>query len=91
MSSSDFSAGGPTLTIPVTDATYAISGLSTATGPATFGYVPQVGLSGNPQGVVSATNVNGNTNVSWNPVIHVAVPGGAIGGNYSGTIVHSVS
>jgi uncharacterized repeat protein (TIGR01451 family) len=91
VSSSDFSAGGPTLTIPVTDATYAISGLSTATGPATFGYVPQVGLSGNPQGVVSATNVNGNTNVSWNPVIHVAVPGGAIGGNYSGTIVHSVS
>ncbi len=91
VSSSDFSAGGPTETIPVSDATYAITSLTTETGPATFGYVPQVGLSQNAQNVVSATNVNGNTAVSWNPVIHVAVPGGAVGGTYSATIVHSVS
>ena len=91
VSSSDFTAGGPDETIPVSDASYAINGLTTATGPATFGYVPDVGLSQNPQGVVNATNVQGNTTVTWNPVIQVAVPGGAIGGTYSATIVHSVS
>jgi hypothetical protein len=35
--------------------------------------------------------VDGNTTVTWSPVIAVAVPGGAIGGAYSATIVHSVS
>ncbi len=46
VSSSDFSieGGGPAKTIPVSDASYAISSLATATGPATFGYVPEVGL-----------------------------------------------
>ena len=39
VSSSDFTTGGgsPAETIPVGDASYAISGLTTATGPATFG------------------------------------------------------
>jgi hypothetical protein len=91
VSSSDFSAGGPTETIPVSNATYTINGLNTATGPATFGFAPEVGLSQNPQGVVNATNVNGNTTVTWNPVLQVAVPSGAIGGTYTATIVHSVS
>jgi hypothetical protein len=92
VSASDFTIGGGAAeTIPVSDAIYAISGLTTATGPATFGYVPEVGLSQNPQDVVNATDVDGNTTVSWNPVVQVAVPGGAIGGTYSGTIVHSVS
>jgi hypothetical protein len=91
VSSSNFSAGGPAETIPVSDATYAIGGLNTATGPATFGFVPELGLSGNPQDVVNATNVDGNTTVTWNPVIQVTVPAGAVGGSYSATIVHSVS
>jgi hypothetical protein len=93
VASSDFTTGGgsPTETIPAGDALYDISGLTTATGPATFGIVPQVVLSPNPQAVVSATNVDGNTAVTWNPVIQIAVPGGAVGGTYSGTIVHSVS
>jgi hypothetical protein len=82
VSSSDFTinGGGPAETIPVGDASYAISGLATATGPATFGYVPEVGLTPNPQDVVDATNVDGNTTVIWNPVVQVAVPGGAVGG-----------
>ncbi len=84
-------AGSPAETIPAGDDLYDISGLTTATGPATFGYVPQVALSANPQDVVNATNVDGNTTVTWNPVLHVTVPGGAIGGTYTGTIVHSVS
>jgi large repetitive protein len=93
VSSSDFTinGGGATETIPVSDANYAISGLATAIGPAAFGYVPEVGLSQNAQAVVNATNVDGNTTVTWNPVVQVAVPGGAVGGNYSATIVHSVS
>jgi hypothetical protein len=41
--------------------------------------------------VVDATGVNGNTTVTWNPAISVAVPGGAVGGTYSAVIVHSVS
>ena len=93
VSSSDFTtgAGSPAETIPACDARYDITALTTATGPATFGYIPQIDLSANPQDIVSATNVDGNTAVTWSPVIGVAVPGGAIGGNYSGTIVHSVS
>jgi hypothetical protein len=93
VSSSDFTtgAGGPAQTIPAGDAFYDITGLATATGPATFGYAPAVDLSQNPQAVVNATNVDGNTAVSWNPVIQVSVPGGATGGNYSAIIVHSVT
>jgi uncharacterized repeat protein (TIGR01451 family) len=93
VSSSNFTTGGgsPAETIPVSDALYDITGLATATGPATFGYVPQVNLSGDPQAVVNATRVDGNTAVTWNPLIQIAVPGTAIGGTYSATIVHSVS
>jgi uncharacterized repeat protein (TIGR01451 family) len=93
VSSGDFTtgSGGPAQTIPAGDALYDISGLTTATGPATFGYTPEIVLSANPQDIVSATNVDGNTAVTWNPVIDVTVPGGAVAGTYSGTIVHSVS
>jgi large repetitive protein len=91
VSSSDFTAAGSGVVIPVGDASYVITNLAAATGPATFGFVPSTGLSGNPQGVVSASNVDGNTSVTWDPLIQVALPGGAIGGTYSGTIVHSVS
>ena len=93
VSSSAFTTGGgsPAETIPAGDALYDISGLTTATGPATFGYAPQVDLSQNPQDVVSATSVDGNTAVTWNPLIQITVPAGAIGGTYTGTIVHSVS
>ena len=93
MAASDFTTGdgAPAQTIPVGDASYAISGLTVISGPATFGFVPEVALSQDPQDVVNATGVHGTTIVTWNPMLQVAVPGGAIGGNYSATIVHSVS
>jgi uncharacterized repeat protein (TIGR01451 family) len=93
VSSSDFTTGGgtPVETIPAGDAGYTITSLVTATGPATFTHVAAVNLSGSPQAVVSATNVAGNTAVTWNPLIQVAVPGGAVGGTYTATITHSVS
>ena len=93
VSSTDFTTGSgtPAETIPAGDATYAITSLATATGPATFTDVSTVNLSGNPQAVVSATNVDGNTAATWNPLIQVTVPAGAIGGTYTATITHSVS
>ena len=41
--------------------------------------------------MVTATNVNGNTTVTWNPAINISIPGSAIGGTYTATITHSVS
>ena len=93
VSSTDFTTGSgrPAETIPAGDATYTITGLATATGPATFSHSTPVSLSGNPQAVVSATNVNGNTAVTWNPLIQITMPGGAIGGTYTATITHSTA
>jgi uncharacterized repeat protein (TIGR01451 family) len=92
-SSTNFATGGDSAaeTIPAGNATYAIGGLTSATGPASFDYAPTVVLGTSPQAVVSASNVGGNTTATWNPQIQVAVPGGAIGGNYNGVIYHSVS
>ena len=53
--------------------------------------MPTIQLSASPQAVVSATNVAGNTAVSWDPTIAVTVPAGAVGGDYTATITHSVS
>jgi uncharacterized repeat protein (TIGR01451 family) len=84
-------AGTPAETIPVNDAQYLIAALAAATGPATFTPVPAIQLSTSPQAVVSATNVSGNTTVSWDPTIQVSVPATAVSGDYTATITHSVS
>ena len=78
-------------TIPAADARYLIAALAEAIGPASFTPVPVTQLSTGPQPVVSATNVAGNTTVSWDPTIQVSVPSTAIGGDYTATITHSVS
>ena len=83
--------GTPAETIPAADAQYVIAALGTATGSATFTPVPATQLSATPQPVVTATNVNGNTTVTWNPAINISIPGSAIGGTYTATITHSVS
>jgi len=91
VSSTNFTTGGSSAeTIPAGNATYAITSPVT-TGTATFTNISTVNLSGNPQAVVGATSVNGNTTDTWNPTIQVAVPAGAIGGTYSATVTHSVS
>jgi large repetitive protein len=84
-------AGTPAETIPVTNAEYAITALGAATGSATFTPVPATQLSTSPQPVVNATNVAGNTTVTWDPTIDVSIPGNAVGGAYTATITHSVS
>jgi uncharacterized repeat protein (TIGR01451 family) len=83
--------GTPAETIPAADAQYVIAALATALGSATFAPVPTTQLSATPQAVVSATNVEGNTTVTWDPTIDVSIPGSAIGGAYTATITHSVS
>ena len=93
VASTSFATGGgtPAETIPVSDASYNITALTQATGPATFTPVPVTQLSTAPQPVVSATNVTGNTTATWNPIITVTVPPTAIAGLYTATITHSVS
>ena len=93
VSSSGFAtgAGTPIETIPAADAQYIIAALATTTGSATFTPVPTTQLSASPQPVVSATNVAGNTTVTWDPTIDVSIPANAIGGLYTATITHSVS
>jgi hypothetical protein len=91
------SASAATVTVTVTDTgpaadgQYDITALGTATGSATFTRVPATQLSASPQPVASATNVAGNTTVTWNPTITVTIPGSALAGAYTATITHSVS
>ena len=40
--------------------------------------------------VVTATGITLDNSATWNPTIHVAVPGGMAAGIYSATITHSV-
>ena len=40
--------------------------------------------------VVTATGITLDNSATWNPTIHVAVPGGMAAGVYSATITHSV-
>jgi ice-binding like protein/uncharacterized protein DUF11 len=92
-SSTDFTTGKATApeTIPVRDVRYLISGFISTTGSATFTPTPITTMSATAQGVVTATNVDGDNSASWNPVIQVLVPAGAIAGLYSATITDSVS
>ena len=93
VSATGFTTGNGTApeTIPASDAYYDITGFGSTTGSATFSTTPQTILSGDPQPVVSATNVGGTTSATWDPMIDVNVPATAIVGQYTATIVHSVS
>ena len=53
--------------------------------------MPATELSASPQPIVNATNVTGNTTVTWDPTITVTIPGSAVAGAYTATITHSVS
>jgi uncharacterized repeat protein (TIGR01451 family) len=92
-SATDFITGGGTTaeTIPVHDVLYLISGFVSTTGSATFTRTPMTDLSGTAQAVVTATDVHGDNSATWNPVIQVSVPSGAVAGTYSATIAQSVS
>jgi uncharacterized repeat protein (TIGR01451 family) len=93
VSSADFTTGRGTAaeTIPAHDVLYLINGFASTTGSATFGRTPETTLSSSAQAVVTATDVQGDNSVTWNPAIQVSVPSGAVAGTYQATITHSVS
>jgi uncharacterized repeat protein (TIGR01451 family) len=93
VSATGFTTGNGTApeTIPASDTLYGITGFVSTAGTANFSVVPETTLSGDPQPVVSATNVGGDTSATWNPLINVQVPATAVVGQYTATIVHSVS
>jgi hypothetical protein len=86
-SSTDFINGANT--IPATDANYD-AGAITHTGTITI-TATDITLANTPQTVVAGTVGSGDNSASWNPTISVAIPGTAVGGTYTATLVQSVS
>jgi hypothetical protein len=90
-SSTGWTTGGgtPAETIPATDVGYN-PGTITKTGTITATGTP-ITLSGAPAPVVSGSAGVGNNTATWDPTLSVAVPAGAVGGAYTGTLTQSVS
>jgi len=90
-SESDWTTGGATLaeTIPAADATYT-PGTITTTGTITTAGTP-ITLANAPAPVVVGSAGVGNNTATWDAGIAVAVPAGAVGGPYTGTLSQSVS
>jgi hypothetical protein len=65
------------------------AGTITKVGTATYTANDPPALTG-VSAAVTATGITGDNSASWNPTIHVAVPGGMAAGIYSATITHSV-
>jgi hypothetical protein len=75
-------AGTQAETIPLSDVSYDVTGLSQAAGPAIFATVPPTNLAGSPRAVVTATRVSGggSSGRSCNPagdLTTVRFPGAA--------------
>jgi hypothetical protein len=93
--SSDEPGGGPDTTVTFT----VTSGDLTMSAPVTADLgsgAPGTTISGN-LGTVTVTGnralltASWTTTVTWNPVIQISIPDGAVAGTYSATVVHSVS
>jgi hypothetical protein len=96
VTSSNFTIGATTDTIPVADVNY-WSGPATATvGSGTFtpGQVTsgdQATLSATaPLTAMSLSGGVGSNSATWDPTLVVAVPAAAVAGLYTGTVTHSV-
>ncbi|MDF3297518.1 hypothetical protein [Streptomyces tropicalis] len=76
-------------TVPATSATYA-AGTVTTTGTITA-TTTDVTLSNSGQVVVTGSAGVGDNTATWNPTVAVAVPAGAVGGAYTGTLTQSVA
>ncbi len=74
--------------IPAAAVGYTAGGI-TKVGTATFTADDPTNLTGVAP-VVTATGITGDNSATWNPTIHVTVPGGMAAGVYSATITHSV-
>ena len=91
-SATSFTTGTATTaeTIPATDLDYAPGTITVISGTVTTDGLP-ITMSNAAQPVVDATNIEGDNQVSWNPLITVHIPANAVTGEYSGTISESVS
>lgn len=81
---------------PTAGPTIAASALSYSAGPITkVGTATYVANDpGDLTGVlpgVTASGITGDNSATWDPTIHVAVPGGTAAGVYTATVTHSVS
>jgi hypothetical protein len=79
-------SAGPT--IPASSVAYT-AGPITKVGTATYTANDPSNLTG-VSSAVTATGITGDNSATWNPTIHVSVPGGVASGVYSATITHSV-
>jgi hypothetical protein len=80
-------AAGPTIAAALIGYTV---GTITQAGTATYAADNPPNLTG-VSPVVTATGITGDNSATWDPTINVAVPGGTVPGQYSGSITHSVS
>jgi hypothetical protein len=74
--------------IPASAISYT-AGVITQVGTATYAANDPVNLTG-VSSAVTATGITGDNSATWDPTIHVTVPGGMASGVYSATITHSV-
>jgi hypothetical protein len=65
------------------------AGTITKVGTATYTANDPLNLTG-VSAAVTATGITGDNSATWNPTIHVAIPGGMIAATYAATITHSV-
>jgi hypothetical protein len=98
VSSTDFTTGGatPGETVAVGDVDYWSGPFTATVGTGTFNPGQPTNstafpLTGAPQPVASLSEGSGNNSATWNPTLDVAVPAGAVGGTYTGTVTHSVA
>jgi hypothetical protein len=87
-------AGTPTERIPAADVSYdpgtiTTTGVITATG--TTIALANSTLPALDNTVVAGTNGIGDNSATWDPIISVAVPAGAVAGAYTGTLTQSVA
>ncbi|MDH6124622.1 hypothetical protein P3T39_001564 [Kitasatospora sp. GP82] len=97
VSSTDYTTGGGTASETITKSNVSYwSGPATATtGSGTFTPGQATATQKQPfSSTVTAFTLTagvGNNSASWNPTLVVAVPAAAVGGNYTGTVTHSVA
>jgi hypothetical protein len=80
----------PTGTAIAASAVSYSAGTITQVGTATYTANDPVNLTG-VCAAVTATGITGDNSATWNPTIHVAVPGGMAAAVYTATITHSVA
>jgi hypothetical protein len=97
VTTSTFTTGDGTgnQTVPIADVSYWSGGSTATVGAGTFtpgqAAVANVVVLSSSRTAFALTGGTGDNSASWNPTVIVAVPAGAVGGLYTGTITHAVA